>query len=44
VNSPYLNDHGRLGDVVAAIRAMATYKFYKLDFEGWADRRRGLDR
>jgi hypothetical protein len=38
MNSPYLNDDGRLGDVIAAIQAMATYKFYKLDFEGWADR------
>ncbi|TRU17050.1 MAG: N-carbamoyl-L-amino acid amidohydrolase [Microcystis aeruginosa Ma_MB_F_20061100_S19] len=27
-----------MGDVIAAIQAMATYKFYKLDFEGWADR------
>jgi hypothetical protein len=38
MNSPYLREFGRLGDVVAAIQAMATYKFYKLDFEGWADR------
>jgi len=29
---------GRLGDVIAAIQAMGTYKFYKLDFKGWADR------
>lgn len=36
--SPYLRDPGRLGDVIAAIQAMATYKFYKLDFESWADR------
>lgn len=36
--SPYLRDPCRLGDVVAAIQATATYKFYKLDFEGWADR------
>ncbi len=28
--SPYLRDPGRLGDVIAAIQAMATYKFYKL--------------
>lgn len=36
--SAYLNEPGRLGDVIAAIQAMATYKFYKLPFEGWADR------
>ena len=38
MDSPYLREPGRLGDVIAAIQAMATYKFYKLDFEGWADR------
>ena len=37
-SSPYLRDPNRLGDVVAAIQAMSTYKFYKLSFEGWADR------
>lgn len=36
--SPYLKDANRLGDVISAIQAMATYKFYKLDFKGWADR------
>ncbi|MGA8807148.1 MAG: N-carbamoyl-L-amino acid amidohydrolase [Thermoanaerobaculia bacterium] len=36
--SPYLSDATRLGDVIAAIQAMATYKFYKLDFNKWADR------
>ena len=36
--SPYLRDPSRLGDVIAAIQAMATYKFYKLSFAGWADR------
>lgn len=36
--SAYLNEPGRLGDVIAAIQAMATYKFYKLTFEDWADR------
>jgi hypothetical protein len=36
--SPYLCTDGRLADVIAAIQAMGTYKFYKLDFEGWADR------
>ncbi|MDA2934785.1 hypothetical protein MYX82_10650 [Acidobacteria bacterium AH-259-D05] len=37
-HSPYLNDPKRLADVIAAIQAAATYKFYKLDFGGWADR------
>lgn len=36
--SPYLESNQRLSDVIAAIQAMATYKFYKLDFRGWADR------
>ena len=36
--SPYLKDSNRLGDVIAAIQAMAVYKFYKLSFEEWADR------
>lgn len=36
--SPYLSDPNRLADVIAAIQAMATYKFYKLDFDNWADR------
>jgi hypothetical protein len=36
--SPYLSDANRLGDVIAAIQVMATYKFYKLSFSGWADR------
>ena len=36
--SPYLSNPTRLGDVIAAIQAMGTYKFYKLSFEGWADR------
>lgn len=36
--SPYLSEPARLGDVIAAIQAMATYKFYKLSHEGWADR------
>lgn len=35
--SPYLRDTNRLGDVIAAIQTMATYKFYKLPFPGWAD-------
>lgn len=36
--SPYLKDDNRLADVIAALQAMATYKFYKLDFAKWADR------
>jgi hypothetical protein len=36
--SPYLSDPNRLSDVIAAIQAMAAYKFYKLPFSGWADR------
>ncbi|XNX73590.1 hypothetical protein ACL5HQ_11350 [Stenotrophomonas maltophilia] len=36
--SPYLADPNRLGDVIAAIQAMAVYKYYKLPFSGWADR------
>ena len=36
--SPYLNNHNRLGDVIAAIQVMGTYKFYKLSFDDWADR------
>lgn len=36
--SPYLKDPNRLGDVVAAIQAMATYKFYKMEHASWADR------
>jgi hypothetical protein len=37
-SSPYLKDPNRLGDVIAAIQVMATYKFYKLPFDTWADR------
>lgn len=37
-NSPYLKTEDRLADVIAAIQATGTYKYYKLDFEGWADR------
>lgn len=36
--SPYLSNETRLADVIAAIQAMGTYKFYKLDFSGWAKR------
>lgn len=41
--SPYLAAHDRLADVIAAIQAMGTYKFYKLDFAGWADRISGAN-
>ena len=36
--SPYLKDDHRLADVIAAIQAMGTYKYYKLDFAGWSSR------
>jgi hypothetical protein len=36
--APYVEDPGRLGDVIAAIQAMATYYRYKLTFAEWADR------
>ena len=36
--SPYLASPDRLGDVISAIQAMGTYKFYKLTFDKWADR------
>lgn len=36
--SPYLKNDARLSDVIAAIQAMGTYKYYKLDFAGWSDR------
>lgn len=31
--SPYLASPDRLGDVISAIQAMGTYKFYKLTFD-----------
>jgi hypothetical protein len=37
VKNPYL-ENNRLTDVIAAIQAMGTYKFYKLPFDNWADR------
>ncbi len=40
-NNPYTNNNNRLADVIAAIQVMGTYKFYKLDFAGWADRIEG---
>jgi hypothetical protein len=36
--SPYLKYENRLAEVIASIQVMGTYKFYKLDFIGWADR------
>ncbi len=36
--SPYLKATDRLADVIAAIQAMGTYKFYKLSFAKWSDR------
>jgi hypothetical protein len=35
--NPYLND-GRLGDVIAAITVLGTYKFYKLEVARWTAR------
>lgn len=35
--NPYLKDN-RLADVISAITALGTYKFYKMDFAGWSDR------
>ena len=42
--SPYLKTDHRLADVIAALQAVATYKFYKLDFAQWADRITGDQR
>ncbi|PKG02616.1 MULTISPECIES: hypothetical protein [unclassified Alcanivorax] len=39
--SPYTKNDNRLADVIAAIQVMGTYKFYKLEFSGWADRIEG---
>ncbi|WP_341220687.1 N-carbamoyl-L-amino acid amidohydrolase [Polaribacter atrinae] len=36
--SPYLKYENRLADVIAAIQVMGIYRYYKLDFTGWADR------
>jgi hypothetical protein len=35
--SPYLKP-GRLPDIIAAIQALATYKYYKLEFSRWSER------
>lgn len=37
MKNPYLKEN-RLADVLAAITALGTYKFYKLDIDGWAGR------
>jgi len=37
-DSPYLKNTNRLGDVIAAIQVMATYRYYKMPHDGWADR------
>ena len=34
--SPYIKDDKRLVDVISAIQAMGSYKYYKRDFAGWA--------
>jgi len=41
--NPYTENSNRLADIIAAIQVMGTYKFYKLDFSGWADRIAGDD-
>lgn len=43
MQNPYLSD-GRLGDVIAAITTLGTYKFYKLDTARWADRITGTEK
>ena len=35
--NPYLEED-RLANVISAITALGTYKFYKMDFAGWSDR------
>lgn len=37
MKSPYLKEQ-RLGDVIAAITVLGTYKFYKLNVGRWSDR------
>ncbi|VAX08802.1 hypothetical protein MNBD_GAMMA26-1075, partial [hydrothermal vent metagenome] len=41
--SPYLSQTERLADVISAIQAMGTYKFYKLTFEGWSKKISGSE-
>ena len=38
MTSPYLESENRLADVVAAIQATGSYKYYKLDFATWSER------
>ena len=41
--SPYIRNDERLADVITAVQAMGTYKYYKLDFAGWSRRISGDD-
>lgn len=41
MKNKYLEEN-RLADVIAAITALSTYKFYKLDFEKWSHRIAGV--
>lgn len=43
MKNPYLSA-GRLGDVIAAITTLGTYKFYKLETAKWADRITGSEK
>ena len=38
MRSPYTASSDRLADVIAAIQAMGTYRFYKLSIDKWSDR------
>ncbi len=42
-HSPYLSEPERLADVIAAIHAMGSYKFYKLTFARWSERISGSE-
>lgn len=42
MKNPYLAE-GRLGDVIAAITVLGTYKFYKLDARHWTERITGTE-
>jgi hypothetical protein len=41
--SPYLSEPDRLADVIAAIQALGSYKFYKLTFARWSERISGSE-